>query len=469
MKKVIFLFFITAFIFSCSLGEFSNNGTLVVKLPGSSSGRSTISSETADVITFGIDCARGGKIEKSEKDLREGQTVSISLAEGNWTITITAYNTGESIGSTVSKATILAGRMTSVPITLKLNTFLIRTEEDLRRVGTEDVGWTLGANYKMVDDIDLGNNSFNNWTDPIGPSDTNPFTGTFDGNGFKISHLKIDNSGNNQGLFGYIGVGGTVKNLGLEGVEINVNGDKIGSIAGYNKGEILNCYVTGMINGTDAVGGVAGESTGAIRRCYSEAIVIGFRNLGGIVGANQVEGSLIGKVENCYTTGDIEFIGVATLSTAQSFGGIAGYNAGRIEYCYATGKVEGPRNVGGIVGHNANGTVQNCVALNSSIVRSSNSTDTYFERVIGNSSGTVPNNYARNSLNIAFVTNSASVQGTTTNDWDSADWWRTAPPGRWSVTGAWKPDSWNFNNVGSGNLPTLIMPGNPTQNPVVQQ
>ena len=59
------------------------------------------------------------------------------------------------------------------------------------------------------------------WT-PIGSfnstTDNRPFAGTFDGGGHTITGLYIDKPDvNYQGLFGYIGKGGTVKNLGLAG------------------------------------------------------------------------------------------------------------------------------------------------------------------------------------------------------------------------------------------------------------
>lgn len=44
-----------------------------------------------------------------------------------------------------------------------------------------------------------------------------PFTGTFDGNDYKITHFTINGGSNSYlGLFGKIDTGGSVKNLGLE-------------------------------------------------------------------------------------------------------------------------------------------------------------------------------------------------------------------------------------------------------------
>lgn len=50
--------------------------------------------------------------------------------------------------------------------------------------------------------------TFEEWT-PIGTA-SNPYTGTFDGNGHTVSGIYINTSEDYQGLFGYIGIGGTV-------------------------------------------------------------------------------------------------------------------------------------------------------------------------------------------------------------------------------------------------------------------
>ena len=54
------------------------------------------------------------------------------------------------------------------------------------------------------------------WT-PIGSS-TNQFGGLFDGGGHTISGLYTDLNASCQGFFGYIGPGGSVKNVTVSGV-----------------------------------------------------------------------------------------------------------------------------------------------------------------------------------------------------------------------------------------------------------
>ena len=54
---------------------------------------------------------------------------------------------------------------------------------------------------------------------PIGTW-SNKFTGTFDGQGYKITHLYINRPSTNYvGLFGYAGSGSEIKDVGLEEVD----------------------------------------------------------------------------------------------------------------------------------------------------------------------------------------------------------------------------------------------------------
>ena len=100
------------------------------------------------------------------------------------------------------------------------NPYQIQTVDQLKAVADD-----LDAHYILVADLDLGGES-SPWT-PIGSfSPYAPFTGTFDGGGHTISGLYIDGNSSNRGLFGYVGSGGTVKNL-------NVSGSVTG---GYNVG-----------------------------------------------------------------------------------------------------------------------------------------------------------------------------------------------------------------------------------------
>jgi len=105
----------------------------------------------------------------------------------------------------------------------------------------------LSRDYYLANAIDCSCTS--GWNggagfEPIGTS-SSKFTGTFDGNGYKITHLYINRSSTNHvGLFGYTGSGSEIKDVGLE--EVNVNGNwYVGGLVGDNGGTITNSYYPG--------------------------------------------------------------------------------------------------------------------------------------------------------------------------------------------------------------------------------
>ena len=249
----------------------------------------------------------------------------------------------------------------------------IKTAEELRQIGTDD--YPLSGSYLLTADIDLGGSGGSPWT-PIGTPST-PFAGTFNGGGNTISGLYIDNTNSDyQGLFGYVGTGGTVQNLTVSGT---VSGDHyVGGVVGYNAGTVENCANTSDVTGTGSgnyiyVGGVVGYNTGGtVTNCYNTGSVSGsgtYTYAGGVVGYNNG-----GTVTNCYNTGSVSGSGIHTY-----VGGIVGINYATLTHCYNTGSVSGNNQVGGVVGYNTS-TVTNCYYL-----------DTTASTGIGSNSGTATN------------------------------------------------------------------------------
>ena len=254
--------------------------------------------------------------------------------------------------------------------------YKIATAEELREFaqrvnGTDDNSADPGAHAKLMNDIDLSEICGENvdgqsvsWT-PIGTSSSR-YTGTFDGDGHTISGLYINNSrADYQGLFGYVGTGGTVKDLTVSG---SVKGDNyVGGVVGYNiSSTVENCYNTVTVTGTnDCVGGVVGYNNGGtVENCYNTGEVSGPDSgnsvidsyVGGVVGQN-----FGGTVENCYNTGKVSGPDSSNSSTSdvggvvgRNGGNVEGFNRGTVENCYNTGSVSG-NSVGGVVGYNYNG------------------------------------------------------------------------------------------------------------------
>src|SRR5204863_8358905 len=133
----------------------------------------------------------------------------------------------------------------------------------------------LAGTYALGRDIDAGATS--SWNGgagfaPIGnaPASTQ-FTGTFDGQNQKISNLYINRPDTDYvGLFGFVGSGGVVRNVGVAGT--NVSGhDYSGGLVGYNNGgSITQAYSSGTVNGNTEVGGLVGYNVGvSITQAYS--------------------------------------------------------------------------------------------------------------------------------------------------------------------------------------------------------
>ena len=181
---------------------------------------------------------------------------------------------------------------------------------------------------------------------PIGDF-SNSYTATFDGRGHTISNLYINRpSASDVGLFGVLGAGSNVRNLGIEGGSVT-GVENVGGLVGYNSGTISACYATGNTTGTGTnVGGLVGYNSGTISACYATGNTTGTGdNVGGLVGSN------FGTISACYATGD-------ATGTGDNVGGLVGENQSTIRACYATGDATGSSDVGGLVGSDS-GTVTN--------------------------------------------------------------------------------------------------------------
>ncbi|WP_151943740.1 MBG domain-containing protein [Aliarcobacter butzleri] len=172
-----------------------------------------------------------------------------------------------------------------------------------------DLGNT-NANYVLGRDIDASaTSSWNSGAgfNPLG-NYTTKFTGIFNGLGHTISDLYINRGSiEGVGLFGYIN-NATIKNIGLENV--NITGDYYtGSLVGYSEGGIIsNSYATGTVRGINIVGGLVGtefRSEGIIENSYSKVDVIANYAGAGASRAGGLAGMSIGTIKNSYASGTV--------------------------------------------------------------------------------------------------------------------------------------------------------------------
>lgn len=369
--------------------------------------------------------------------------------------------------------------------------FTIATAEELAglaslvNAGTDSFS---GDTLTLATELDL---SAHEWT-PIGLDDGTPFQGTFDGNDKTITGLTITEAAYaHSGLFGYVGSGGTVKDLTLADVNISssvsVSGTSIGGVAGsVSGGRVENCSVTGSVAGYLCVGGVVGciKSDASIEGCYAAGDVTSTDSyVGGVVGMSDAEiencwaasdvesgcayaGGVVGMattITNCYATGKVVSTGDETSSNG--VGGVAGYAdiaqncfatgdvssangsgvggvvglAGTVQYCWATGNVTGLKVVGGIVGDSW-GTIENNAALNASV-----SGDSEVGRVVGSNYSSLSDNVAFAGMTITEGGDDKTVDGTNTHDGiDGADRSRAALQTDSGFPEALTDDPWTY-------------------------
>ncbi len=266
------------------------------------------------------------------------------------------------------------------------NPYKIQNVDDLKKLAEKVNGGEAyeGKHFKLTANIDLKNEP---WT-PIGTlqgEEVRPFQGTFDGDGYQITNLKISNGGQYAGLFGHT-EGAVIKSCNVTG---KINGyNYTGGIVGYADAntKILNCSFQGNVKGKgEGRGGIVGYMSGGgeVSGCFVTGTVTGDKEVGGIAGYG------VGTIKNCYALANVTATATAT-ATGVNAGGIAGYAYGvTIENCYYSGEVSAKNYAGGIAGTAWRGTIQNCVSLAESVTGSNTN------RIVGNIYNlTLTNNYA---------------------------------------------------------------------------
>ena len=221
------------------------------------------------------------------------------------------------------------------------------------------------ASAKLTEDINLNGYCYKadktqslnelSWV-PIG-NINNAYKGTFDGNGKTISNLYINASQENMGLFGYI-LDSTIKNLTLEDANVTNMSNYTGILVGktFAENTLQNIKISGTceVNGGDYTGGIAGEHGGKAYNCVNHATVQGTETVGGLFG-RYYSGNFVTSITACANYGKVT-------ATKTNVGGLVGLNEnGTIQDCANYGNVTSTvRKVGGLVGDFKMGTIQDC-------------------------------------------------------------------------------------------------------------
>jgi len=161
----------------------------------------------------------------------------------------------------------------------------------------------LGGSYILANDLDSTTagyeelagpaaNGGRGW-EPIKPVDIQDdrFTGSFDGQGYKIKDLFINCSSDgledtNVGLFALIDEGGTIRNIGVTNATVTGK-TTVGGLVGFNDGTVSNSYFSGNVTGNERVGGLVGWNSNTVSDSYATGSVNGDSMIGALVGYNE--------------------------------------------------------------------------------------------------------------------------------------------------------------------------------------
>ncbi|MFP3872762.1 MAG: hypothetical protein ACLFVL_07795, partial [Candidatus Aenigmatarchaeota archaeon] len=225
--------------------------------------------------------------------------------------------------------------------------YLIENVDELQNMNAN-----LTAHYELLNDIDASETS--DWNggagfDPVG-NNTDPFTGSFDGKGYKINGLYIDRPGEMLvGLFGCISQGGSAGNASL--TDTSISGDSyVGGLAGSNRenSHVFDSDVSGEVSGASGVGVLLGRNLGTVNNSFANGTAIGSSDvIGGLVGSNA------GTVETSQATVYVDSTGT------QNVGGLIGASNGPVNNSYATGDVSSGGTSGGLLGSLGGGAAVN--------------------------------------------------------------------------------------------------------------
>lgn len=206
------------------------------------------------------------------------------------------------------------------------------------------------ACYILTNDINLNGSEGMEW--PTIGLMPNEFMGVFDGNGFTVSDMLI-NDHNIAGFFG-TAENATIRHVRLSNAAIYDYGLPVTSCTGFLVGHAINtniidCSVDGDMDCfSSKQGGVVGyfvasnnNDTVFIRNCVNNANLFSYNNVGGIVGYTDSNyGTLC--IEGCVNHGN--------LLDGSFCGGIVGQGSFYIKDCENYGRITSTISAGGIVG-----------------------------------------------------------------------------------------------------------------------
>lgn len=205
----------------------------------------------------------------------------------------------------------------------------------------------LGAHFVLMSDVDLAGVAF-----PGIGSTTEPFTGWFDGNGYKIANVEITAPAGQPAGFVNVAKLARIDNLHLAGVTV-AGATDVGAVVGSCElSQVRNATVdAAVVRGDDSVGGLVGE---AMECQFLDATLAGT-----VEGSVDSVGGLVGLAGNSAFL-DITSTARVDAPLATAVGGAVGTDGWFpviLQNVTITSDVVGNKEVGGIVGMNGDGSL----------------------------------------------------------------------------------------------------------------
>ena len=168
---------------------------------------------------------------------------------------------------------------------------------------------TKGATFFLTADMSIiasdSHYKGDSWI-PIGSSGTNSFKGVFDGQGYVITELLMNDVISSDcpeyaGLFGYVNSSDAIiKNVAVSG-EISDGKYAGGIVAELMAGTVENSWFAGDISAEDAAGGIAGEMAGgSLVNCAYFGTASSDKSCGGVAGNTEKAA----EIKFCYFSND---------------------------------------------------------------------------------------------------------------------------------------------------------------------
>lgn len=250
--------------------------------------------------------------------------------------------------------------------------------------------------------VENGVPSGSNWT-PISIDWEKGYTGTFEGNNHTITGLRVNTEENYASLIGTLGADGEVKNLTLANAVVYGTGSSVSGFVAYISGGTISGCTFGSsttdgssVSGAGNVGGIIYKNdSGLVSYCTNNGTISasGTSAQAGGIAAQTSNGT----VSNCTNNGSVSVSGGGE-TTFASAGGIVGYTKSNstVSGCTNNGSVSATGvsiSAGGIVGWNYNSTVSGCENTINGNASVDGTADTYVGGIVGfNSEGTVEDN-----------------------------------------------------------------------------